>query len=238
MWKSALLLALLCASCASDDEPPGTGEIAVVAYGESFIEEGIRAADVDDGWAIEFSRFDVTLRDVTVADTALEDPGVLDVALASDGAGHEIGRLAVSAGEYAEPSFTIARVEIAGVAARDGTTKSFQWDLDSPTRYERCETSTVVEAGRTATFQITVHADHLFYDSLVAEAPQLLFGPLAAADADADGEITHAELKAVDIGPYDPGNEDIDDLWSWLLAQSRTLGHVDGEGHCETIDGE
>jgi hypothetical protein len=233
MLKPALVLVtLLCAGCATD-----AGEIAVVAYGESFIEEGISADDVDDGWAIDFSRFDVTLRDVTVADVAIEDPGTLDVAVASSGAGHEVGRVSVDAGSYAEPSFTIARVQVAGVAERDGTTKAFEWDLDSPTRYERCQTRTVVEEGQTATFQITIHADHLFYDSLVAEEPQLLFEPLAAADVDDDGEISEAELSAVDIGAYDPGNEDVDDLWSWLLAQSRTLGHVDGEGHCEAISG-
>jgi hypothetical protein len=237
MWKSALLLTVLCAGCASDDEPSGAGKIAVVAYGESFIEEGISATDMDDGWAIEFSRFDVTLRDITVADTAIAGPATLDVSVASNGAGHEVGRISVSAGEYAEPSFTVERVGVSGRAVRDDRMKSFEWVLDSPTRYEHCETSTVVEDGRTATFQITVHADHLFHDSLVAESPQMLFEPLAAADVDDDGEVTEAELKAADIGAYDPGNEDVDDLWSWLLAQSRTLGHVDGEGHCDAFGG-
>jgi hypothetical protein len=90
-----------------------------------------------------------------------------------------------------------------------------------------------VEKDATAIFQITVHADHLFYDSLVSEEPQLLFQPLADADADQDGDITTEELGATDIGAYDPGNEDLDDLWSFLMAQSRTLGHVDGEGHCQ-----
>ncbi len=45
--------------------------------------------------------------------------------------------------------------------------------------------------------------------------------------------LTRAELEAAGIGAYDPGNADVDDLWAWLVAQSATLGHVDGEGHCD-----
>jgi hypothetical protein len=57
---------------------------------------------------------------------------------------------------------------------------------------------------------------------------------MADADSNDDGEITQAELAESDIGSFDPGSEgDIDDLWSWLVAATRTLGHVDGEGHCE-----
>ena len=80
---------------------------------------------------------------------------------------------------------------------------------------------------------MTVHADHLFYDSLVSEEPELRFDALAAADTDMNDQITEAELAAAGVGSYDVGNEDVDDLWSWLVAHSRTLGHVDGEGHCD-----
>lgn len=90
-----------------------------------------------------------------------------------------------------------------------------------------------MKEGETASFQITVHADHLFSDSLVSSEPKVLFQPLADADSDGDGALSEAELVAADVGAYDPGSEDgIDDLWAWLGAQVRTLGHVDGEGHC------
>ncbi|HKY40290.1 MAG TPA: hypothetical protein VJN18_30355 [Polyangiaceae bacterium] len=231
--RAALALALLLPGCGGDDADEGTGTISVRLYGESFIEEGIPSDDVDDGWAISFSRFDVTVQDIVVGEVALEDPEAVDLSAASDGEGHELGAASVSAGDHAEPSFTIAHVEIDGSAEQDDVTKTFNWVFDSPTHYTHCGTTTSVAKDASATFQITVHADHLFYDSLVAEEPQLLFQPLADSDSDDDGEITEAELGAVDIGAYDPGNEDVDELWGWLIAQTRTLGHVDGEGHCE-----
>ena len=235
LLRGALLLSflLLTACGADDDEPAPRGSIGVRAYGESFIEDGIPKDAVDDDWAIQFDRFDVRFRDIVVAGVALDDPETLDLALDSDGDGHELGTVSVAAGAHARPAFGIARVEAEGSAERDGVLKSFHWVFAAPTNYEHCETTTKVAAGETATFQITVHADHLFYDSLVSQTPQLLFQPIADADADEDGEVTQAELAARDIGGYDPGNEDIGDLWSFLLAQQRTLGHVDGEGHCE-----
>lgn len=231
--RAALPLLLVLGACGSDNESAGTGAISVRAYGESFIEDGISAEDMNDGWAITFERFEVTLGDIVVAGVALSDPGPIDVAASSDGDGHEVGNLSVEAGTRGQPSFTIARVEVSGSAEQGDRCKTFDWVFDAPTRYENCQTSTRVRQGQDATFQITVHADHLFYDSLVAENPQLLFEPLAQADTDEDGTITRAELSAAGIGSYDPGNEDLSDLWAWLIAQSRTLGHVDGEGHCE-----
>jgi hypothetical protein len=229
-----LVILLLCLpACGSDDaEPQGRGTISVRSYGESFIEEGIPSAAMDDRWDISFERFEVSLRDVVVGGAALADPGAIDLSEASASEGHELGTLSVPTGKHGDASFTLSRIEVEGSGKKGDLDKSFSWVFDSPTRYERCEATTTVQQDETATFQITVHADHLFYDSLVAEEPQLLFQPLADADADDDGEITRAELARVDIGPYDPGNEDVDDLWSWLVAQSRTLGHVDGEGHC------
>ncbi len=224
----ALLFPLLSA-CGGD----GEGTVIVTAYGESFIEDGIPASEMDDGWAVAFSLFDVSLEEVTVAGVAVSVPGSVDVAESSSGEGHELGSALVPAGDHTGASFTLSRVEVQGTATKDAETKSFHWIFEEATRYSDCETTTSVKSGGSATFQITIHADHLFYDSLVSEDPELLFQPLADADADADGEITQAELAATDIGAYDPGSEDgIDDLWTWLLAQTRTLGHVDGEGHC------
>lgn len=234
-----LFAALLLGGCGGDDDgekAPGT--VSVRAYGESFIEDGIPADEMNDGWAVDFSRFDVTLQDVVVAGVAVADPAPVDVSAASDGEGHEVGSVTVKPGDYTAPSFTIARVEVAGSAEKDGVTKTFDWVFDAPTRYERCETTTAVASNEEATFQITLHADHFFYDSLVSEEPLLLFQPLADADADGDGELTQAELEDTDIGGLDPGNEDVNDLWAWLVAQHRTLGHVDGEGHCEASAAE
>ena len=222
---------------ACGDESSGEGEIEVTAYGEAFIEEGIPAGEMSDGWAITFDRFIVTIEEIVVAGVSASDPEPVDLTTASGGDGQTLATVTVPADDHTDGRFTISRVDVSGSATKDTTVKTFSWVFDQAVRYTGCETTTSVTDGDTATFQITVHADHLFYDSLVSAEPDLLFQAIADADADSNGEVTEAELAAADIGAYDPGNEDINDLWAWLLAQTRTLGHVDGEGHChaETI---
>ncbi len=212
----------------------GEGTVRVTAYGESFIEDGIPADAMDDGWAVAFDRFSVALADVQVAGVAIEVPADVDVSLASDGDGQELGSAPVEEGSYGSASFTLARLEVTGSATLGAETKGFEWRLDVPTAYDACEAQTAVPDGGVGTLQITIHADHLFYDSLVAEEPRVLFQALADADADADGEITQEELGARGIGAYDSGSAGgVNDLWEWLVAAARTVGHVDGEGHCD-----
>jgi hypothetical protein len=222
-----VLVALLSCACAA-----GAGEVEVRVWGESFIEAGIPAAQMSDGWAVDFDRFEVELRDVSIAGVSVDDPEVIDIAEPSDGVGQLVGRAAVAAGEHDDAAFTIVRVQIEGSAEKGGVSKTFAWTFDTPVAYDECETQTVVPRDGVGELQITVHADHLFYDSLVSEEPALRFDALAAADTDNDGALTMAELAATDIGAYDPGNLAIDDLWSFLAAQAQTMGHVDGEGHC------
>ena len=48
--------------------------------------------------------------------------------------------------------------------------------------------------------------------------------------------MTQAELAAVDLRPlenYQVGSTDITDLWRFIEQQTTTLGHIDGEGHCD-----
>lgn len=223
---------LLLSACGHE----GEGTLVVTAYGEAFIEDGIPVTAVGDGWAVAFSRFEVVLQDVRVAGALIDVPAKADLSISSSGAGHELGAARVSAGEHTGGGFTLSRVEVEGTATKGSTTKSFRWEFAEPTRYEACETTTTVTDGGSAVFQITLHADHLFYDSLVSPDPNVLFQALADADADGDGVIAPLELAATDIGAYDPGSEDgLDDLWAWLNAQTRTLGHVDGEGHCHAV---
>lgn len=211
----------------------GEGTLAVTAYGESFIEDGIPAEDVNDGWAIVFDKFIVSVEDVHVAGRAIDVDAKIDVSRSSKGKGHEIGGAAVEEGSYTHGAYSITKVDLKGSATKGDEIKTFEWVFDDATRYSECETTTTVPNEGTATFQITVHADHLFYDSLVSEEPEVLFQAFADADANNDGNITKDELSATDIGGYDPGSEGgTDDLWSWLTALTRTLGHVDGEGHC------
>jgi hypothetical protein len=227
--QAGLLVALL-TSCAA-----GEGEVEVRAWGEDFIEVGIPADAMADGWAIEFSRFEVELTDVSVAATEIPDPDPIELTTASADQGHLVGRASGPTGDHDDAAFTITRVVVEGTAtqADPQLTKSFAWTFEMPTRYVGCEVMTTVPRDAVGTFQITVHADHLFYDSLVSEEPALRFAALAAADLDDDGTITQTELETADIGAYDPGNMPISDLWSFLLAQVQTLGHANGEAHCD-----
>jgi hypothetical protein len=232
MTKSCLLGSLVSIAAAACGA--GEGTVVVTAYGESFIEEGISADDMSDGWAVTFERFEVSLSDVQVAGVQIEVPAMIDLARSSDGAGHELGAATAGEGSHRDASFRIDRVAVDGSAVLGAEEKTWSWVFDQATAYEACETSTTIPDGGTATFQITLHADHLFYDSLVSATPQVVFQPMADADANDDGDITQAELAMTTIGSFDPGSEgDIDDLWGWLVAATRTLGHVDGEGHCE-----
>lgn len=223
----------LLAACG--DDPAGRGDVAVTVYGEDFIELGIPASEVEDGWSVTFDSFDITVSDIQVADGTIAGPVTLEISEPTEGAGHAVGVVEVDAGSHTGHAFTIDRVELSGSATRDDVTKTFDWVFDAPVRYTACETTTVVSDGGEAAFQITIHADHYFYDSIVSSEPTLVFDELADADVDEDGVITQAELEAADPGALDTGSSgDIDTLWAYLVALNQTLGHVDGEGHCDS----
>ena len=208
------------------------GDVVLTAYGEPFVEQGIPADAMADGWEIRFSRFEATLGAIEVGDARLDGPVRRDLALDSDGAGHRLGRRAVTAGDHESPGYTLSALHVVGTASQNNADVVFDWVFDAPTSYVDCDTTVVVPANGVGSFEITLHADHLFYDSLVDDDPALRFDALAAADLDQDGAITQDELSTVDIGLYDRGNADVNDLAAWLEAQVRTVGHADGEHHC------
>ncbi len=212
----------------------GQGEVVVTVYGEDFIEVGIPPEEMADGWSLSFDRFVVSIDEVIVAGIKMPTAEPLDISVKTDGSGHSLASALIPAGDHEDASFAIAKVELSGSATKGGVTKNFAWTFDEETHYTQCETTTEVTSGDKATFQITVHAEHYFYDSLVAAEPKLVFQALADADVDNDGTISRSELEAADIGSYDPGSSgEVKNLWTWLVAQNRTLGHVDGEGHCD-----
>lgn len=230
MTRRAWPLGLACAVAACG--PSEDGEVRITAYGESFIEDGIPAAEMDDAWAVRFDRFVLTFDDVVVGGVTIRPAEPVDLSVSTGGDGHLLASARVPAGTHTAGRYTVARVDLSGSATKNGLTKTFTWSFERPAEYVDCETTTVVDGGKIATFEITIHADHLFYDSLVSEQPQVLFQALADADANLDGEITPEELRRTGIGAYDPGNTNVIHLWDWLAAQYRTIGHVDGEGHC------
>jgi len=210
-----------------------SGTLEATAYGESFIEDGIPATAFADGWSVAFDRFTVDVSEVVVGSTLVVTAASVDVAIATGGLGQELGEVEVPEGRHAQASFTLQRIDIVGTASRGDEQRSFQWLLEEPTHYHGCESSTEVRPGGVGRFQVTVHADHLFYDSVAAESPMMRFQHFADADANGDTILEQGELAATGLGALDAGSEGhVHDLWGWLLALARTLGHVDGEGHC------
>ena len=138
-----------------------------------------------------------------------------------------------------------ASVYAAGSATKGGVTKTFKWLFTKPTLLAGCggekdgreALGAVVTSGNVDQIQLTIHGDHLFYDDLQSPAAELRFDAIAAADADADGEVTLDELRAVKLsdltaGPYGTGSADVDDLGAFVEALSETVGHFRGEGEC------
>lgn len=255
-------LVLLLGAC-----DPGEDTLKVRIYGEEFIESGIPAGVFDDGWTLHFDRFLVSVGKVDVGETgaapALSEPDfqIFDLTQPSKGAGRPVAEAIVPTGRYDDTAYIIApaadaragnasaedvavmqaggySVYVAGSATKDGVTKRFAWGFGAVTDYVGCESLAAVNPGQPGDVQITIHGDHLFYDELYDPEALLLFDLVASADADNDGEITQAELLAVDLRPlpnYQVGSTDIVDLWHFIEHQSTTIGHIDGEGFCKSV---
>jgi hypothetical protein len=251
-----IALALLPGACAEDD---GQATLRLTAYGEPYIEDRIPAEELVDGWEVVFERFLIAISEVDANGEPLAGAFVVDLARASGGQGHALGTVTLPAEDGPRLAFRVAPVTAAtpvaatdadvtalvsagaslwveGRATRGGHTVTFAWTFDTDTRYVDCESTAGLEDGKEASSQLTIHADHLFYDDLDAEDPNVAFDLVAAADADADGDVTPAELRALHIttqARYQVGSRDITELWSFIAAQTGTLGHIDGEGHCD-----
>ncbi|MEZ4303023.1 MAG: hypothetical protein R3B70_49320 [Polyangiaceae bacterium] len=145
-----------------------------------------------------------------------------------------------------------AAIHVRGTATKGSVTKTFDWFFAKGTVFDDCKgerdgkevSGAIVTSGGTDQIQLTIHGDHLFYDDLQSENAVLRFDPIAAADADDNGEVTLQELSQIklvtlDAGPYGTGSADgIDDLAAFVTALSQTVGHFRGEGECfgRTID--
>jgi hypothetical protein len=258
MKTSTLSLIVLTTTLAACSEE-GVGELDVRIYGEAFIEEGIPGDVFVDGWAVDFTKFVIAVDRVGTEQAVDATRRAFDLTIASDGAGHEVGPLEVAEGsqllqyrvgpgaaaaggnaataDAAALATANASVLVEGTATKDAQTISFAWTFPSDTTYTACEVVESVPADGSATTVITIHADHLFYDDLESPEPNVAFDLVAASDADGDGTVTKEELQARDItgeARYQVGSRDITNLWDFIDAQTATLGHIDGEGHCET----
>jgi hypothetical protein len=187
---------------------------------------------------------------------------VFDLAQPSGGAGFELARLPAPGGVYDHFGYVIRpsadatagnatagdvdalkaagySVWVKGSASQDATTVTFDWGFALDIVHSHCEVEATID-GDEATVEATIHGDHLFHDDAVSTEPNVAFALIAAADGAgggvADGAVTLAELAAVDITAqehYGVGSLPIRDLRAFVTRQVGTVGHIDGEGHCD-----
>lgn len=277
-FAAIAICSLLLTACSDED---GTGDVAVNTWGEEYIEQGIPAAEFEDGGSATYTKFLISFGTVTLDDAqdgpagSIESNTVFD--LVSPGP-HDVGTIAgVSATTHDDFDYMVVPVSatttvhasaaeadatmmasmgyaiyVEGTVSNGNETKSFRWGFSESTHYDGCVdvssgqelAGVVVVDGGQSEAQLTIHGDHLFYDDLLSSEAKLRSQVIMAADADMDGEVTMAELEAVPLadissedGPYGVAASDVNDLGAYLRAATRTLGHFNGEGHCEVHGG-
>jgi hypothetical protein len=154
------------------------------------------------------------------------------------------GSITNPAGERCPPGGACAPVDADGIA--------FRFCIPAETVFGPCENSDgtsalTVAANLTAPASITLHGDHLFFDSFPTgeEIVERRAQWLANGDTNGDGETTEAELTALDAAELFTAPEyslagapsTVLTAWDFVIAQVKTQGHWNGEGEC-LIDGE
>ena len=243
----------------------GTATWNVTTWGEEYIEDEIPAAEFADGCSATFSKFQVLVDAVELIDgngdaaAQASSPMVFDVTAAGP---HALESLEVPKGTYDTVRYVVGPASgavrggniddavaqafadtgnayaIAGVLTCGGTAVSFDLAYATKAVYV-CEAEDLTFAtGGARTTELTMHGDHLFYDGLTNPEAQVRGQAIHDADANDDGVVTHAELAAVSVASlgYQVGpNADVTDLDAFLAGLTQTVGHIDGEGHCDVV---
>ncbi|MCC6215843.1 MAG: hypothetical protein IT376_13345 [Polyangiaceae bacterium] len=144
---------------------------------------------------------------------------------------------------------------LTGTATRGSTSVGFELVLVNPTRSSSCtngadgKQGVVIANGGAAEVEITIHLDHLFWDSLGSEEARLRFDAWAGADAlgDADGRVTTDELALQPLSDlkgadgtsplgvvYDSGSVPLaaQHLGAFVGASASSMAHLNGDGLC------
>jgi hypothetical protein len=246
----------------------GEGTLSLEVWGEEFIEDKIPASEVEDGWTITMSKFLIVVGDVKLASKdgtkgpSFGDKMLFD--LRQKGPHTWLSGGTAPAGTWDAFTYSVVPADAStkkgnasdadlnmmkekgfsiyfeGTATKGSETKSFAWGFSTSTTYDSClPQKPALQGGGTTSFQMTIHADHFFYDDLENPEAKVRFDALANADADKDGKITLEELanvKGADfagLSDYGVGRfSSVTDLRAFVEHLSRTLGHIDGEGHC------
>jgi hypothetical protein len=142
---------------------------------------------------------------------------------------------------------------IQATAKKDDRTVQLDYGFPFTVVSTRCENGMdrtdgiVVANGAVNEAQVTIHLDHLFFDSFAVDDAGLHFEPMAAV-APASGPLTLADLsKQANLSDLkDPGGAPLDlaydpgsvfnpvpkTLEDYVIDAATTIGHWNGEGHC------
>jgi hypothetical protein len=128
-------------------------------------------------------------------------------------------------------------IRVVGTATMGGQTLAFDWSFDTDTLY-RCAIDLELGAEEEGNSVIEIAGGRLFGNQLGDETPTFEFGPIAAADANADGTITLEELDAAALEGtgYDAAGQDVQDLGAFVRALSRSIGSVIDASSCEIVE--
>ncbi|MFK7984805.1 MAG: hypothetical protein AB8I08_02165 [Sandaracinaceae bacterium] len=228
----------------------------VLASVESF---SLRGADGLEAGGVEPVLIDLHLGDAPLYDLAAVDArrweDVRYVVAPATAASVDVGPV--------DPALRAQMIEegwslyVAGTAQKGETTRTFAWGFALDVLNSNCVSGdgtagVVVPSNGTANGLVTLHLDHLFFDSLALDEAEMRFDAIAAM-AEPDGSIPLANLanqrlasmQTADGSPlvddtgapivYDPGSAALPEptLLAMMQAAAVTIGHWQGEGHCD-----
>ncbi len=236
MAFSALALSLFSACSSDDSDAVGSGTAEFSVYGEDFIEQGIPAEEVEDGWDITFDRFLLVLGPVVVADSTAGEGETLAARTLYDMTGegpHQVGTTGeLEARGWDEIGFDIAPIDddterhasasaadqtlmeengyavyVEGSASRGDVTKTFRWGFSETTEYRGC--TEVDEAGQEARVGLLITNGGVTDVQLTIHGDHFFYDDLTAANA---------------VLRFDP------------IAMADDLGNADGEVTRQELD--
>lgn len=215
-------------------------------WGEDYIESGIPESEFADGCSVTFSTFEVSLVQAELLDeeeavVASLAPGVFDLV---DPGPQALGAEELPGGLYPTARFSISEAEesslwVVGTLSCGDQSVDLDWAFQTQATYLCATEDLEIRGGESASTELTVHGDHLFYDALEDPGAALRGQAIVDADSDGDGRVTPEEMAAVDLAPlgYSVGQRDqVADLWGFVEALTQNAGHVNGEGHCQVVD--
>lgn len=210
---------------------------------------GLRAGRWEFGYSLGGAVGAIRHESVAVAD--------FDALTAADATYLIAGTLTQSGGRSCPPpslaapgAATPSGTSTAGQACYENPALTFEWLVPARTSFGPCELDGVpgfsVAERSTQTVAATLHGDHLTFNGFPEgdEGGVLrLIQWLADCDLNVDGAVTRDELEAVPPSAlaeldarYQLGGSPIqplDTMWTYVVAQLSTQGHMNGEGECQ-----